>query len=212
MTASPEAGADAAYALGLWTGWAVLHSVLATRRVKAAFELALGPRYALYPFFYTVVSVWTFWVVLQKEPDLPQVMWAFHGLPKIILHVAQGAGLALLFWAGVSLGGLKLLGLRQLWSTLRGQVPDETDPVKDFSQRGAYGLVRHPMHAGGMLFLLAAPRQTLGGLVFAVFGCAYMLLGTLLEERRLALALGPVWDDYVGRVPMLVPFLAKRRN
>jgi len=208
----PEAVSDAAYALGLWTGWGALHSILAARRVKAACELVLGPRYALYPLGYTVVSLWTFWLVLAKEPDLPQLLWAVEGLPMILLYTAQGLGLALLAWAGVSMGGLKLLGLRQLWSVLRGRVPDEADIVKDFSTRGAYGLVRHPMHSGGILFLVCQPRMTLGALVFAVFGCAYMILGTFLEERRLARDLGPAWTDYARRVPMFVPFLAKRQN
>lgn len=208
----PEAIEGASYAFGLWTGWALLHSVLATRRVKAAFEVALGPRYALYPFAYTVISLWTFWLVLQKEPDLPQVLWAVDGLPKILLWCLQGAGLALLGWAGFSIGGMKLLGLTQLASALRGRVPDEADIHKDFSTRGAYGVVRHPMHVGGMLFLLAAPRQTLGGLVFTVFACLYMLLGSVIEERRLSLALGETWADYARRVPMLIPKLAKRQN
>ena len=71
---APEALADAAYAFGLWTGWGLLHSILASRRVKAACELVLGPRYALYPLGYTVISLWTFWLVLVKEPDLPQLL------------------------------------------------------------------------------------------------------------------------------------------
>jgi len=213
MTAlSPEAVADASYAFGLWTGWALLHSVLATRRVKGAFEVALGPRYALYSLGYTILSLWTFWLVLAKEPDMPQVLWDLDLAPKIILYCAQAAGLGLLGWAGFSMGGLKLLGLSQLWSTVRGRIPDEADIHKDFSTRGAYALVRHPMHAGGMLFLLAAPRQTLGGFVFALFGCAYMLIGSLLEERRLSQQLGEVWADYARRVPMFVPKLAKLQN
>ena len=210
MKVSPEAIADAAYALGLWTGWGVVHSVLAARRVKAACELVLGPRYALYPLGYSVISLWTFWLVLTKEPDLPQVLWAVEGLPQFLLYGLQGLGLALLAWAGWSMNGLKLLGLPQFLSMVRGRVPDEADLHKDFSTKGAYGLVRHPMHAGGMLFLLCAPRQSLGGLVFAVFGCAYMVIGTLLEERRLALTLGPVWGEYVRRVPMFLPFLRMR--
>lgn len=209
---SPEAIRSAAYAFGLWTGWGALHSFMAARRVKLAFELALGPRYVLYPFAYTVISLWTFWLVLTKEPALPQVLWELAGAPKYILHVVQALGLGLLAWAGVSLGGLKMLGLPQLVDTLRGRMADEADIQRDFSSHGAYALVRHPMHAGGIAFLACAPTQTLGGLVFAVFGCAYMIVGTLLEERRLSRELGPVWADYAARVPMFLPFSANRHN
>ncbi len=215
MTATPlppEAMADAAYAFGLWTGWGLLHSVMASRRLKGALEVALGPRYALYPFVYTVISLWTFWLVLVKEPDLPQVLWALEGAPKYILHALQLAGLGLLGWAAVSIAGLKMLGLPQLADMLRGRVPDERDIHKDFKATGAYAVVRHPMHAGGILFLACMPSQTLGGFVFALFGCLYMVIGSVLEERRLRRDLGPVWADYARRVPMFLPFLRKRQN
>lgn len=209
---TPQAQADAAYAFGLWTGWGLLHSALATRRVKAAFELLLGPRFALYPFAYTAISVWTFWLVLVKEPDMSQVLWSLPLAPKIVLYAAQAVGLAFVLWAGFSMDGAKLLGLPQLWRALRGKLSDDRNIHNDFSTRGAYALVRHPMHSGGILFLLAAPRQTLGGLVFAVFGCAYLLFGTVIEEHRLRGELGRVWDDYASRVPMYVPNLAKRQK
>lgn len=207
----PEALADAAYALGLWTGWGALHSLLATRRVKAAFELALGPRSVLYPLGYALVSLWTFWLVLAKEPDLPQPLWAVEGAPKFLLLAAQGAGLALLAWAVLQVGGLRMLGLPQLWDFLRGRAARAPDIRRDFRSTGAYGLVRHPMHAGGILILACQPAQSLGSLVFTLFGCAYMVLGTWLEERRLAEALGQTWREYAHRVPMLVPFFGKRR-
>ena len=209
---TPQAQADASYAFGLWTGWALLHSALATRRVKAAFELLLGPRFALYPFAYTVISVWTFWLVLVKEPEMSQILWSLPIAPKIILYAAQAAGLGLVCWAGLSLNGAKLLGLPQMWRALRGKIAEDRDIDNDFSTRGAYALMRHPMHAGGVLFLAAAPRQTLGGLVFAVFGCAYLLLGTLIEEYRLRRELGERWNDYASRVPMYIPNLAKRQK
>jgi len=210
LALTPENWADAGYAFGLWCGWGLVHSILAARRVKAAFELVLGPaRYALYPLGYTVVSLWTFWLVLVKEPALPQQLWDAPVWLALPLYALQLAGLALLVWAGLSIGGLKMLGLRQLADTLRGRVADAADMARDFSTSGAYGFVRHPMHAGGILFLACAPRQTLGGLVFAGFGCLYMILGTLIEERRLALELDGRWAAYAARVPMFVPRLGR---
>jgi protein-S-isoprenylcysteine O-methyltransferase Ste14 len=206
----------AGYAFGLWCGWGLLHSILAARRVKAAFALVLGPaRFALYPLGYALVSVWTFWLAWDKAPDLPQILWDAPLALALPLRVLQVAGLALLVWAGLSVQGLKMLGLRQLADTLRGrpaEALDAPDMARDFVVTGAYGLVRHPMHAGGLLILACAPNQTLGGLVFAVFGCLYMLLGTRIEERRLAAELGGRWADYAARVPMLVPRLSRRAD
>jgi methanethiol S-methyltransferase len=204
---TPEVLAAAGYAFGLWTCWGVLHSVLAARRVKAAFELLLGPRYAFYPTGYSLISLWTFYVVYAKEPALPQLLWAVEGPSALFMYGLQLSGLALLAWAGVSMHGLKMLGVTQLVSLLRGRPPDEANLRQDFTSTGAYGLVRHPMHLGGMLFLAFQPQMTLGGFAFALFGCLYMGIGSWLEERRLTLELGPVWADYARRVPMFLPRL-----
>ena len=204
----PEAWADAAYALGLWTGWALLHSALASHRFKNAMEVALGPtRWALYPLAYTVVSLWTFSVVWLKEPSLPQTIWLVGGAGALLLYFLQAAGLALVAWAGFTVNGTKMLGLRQLVDTLRGRIADEPDPKRDFRSTGAYGLVRHPMHVGGTLFLFCAPHMTLGSLVFACFAAVYFLYGAWMEERRLSQSLGPVLADYARRVPMYLPKL-----
>lgn len=207
---TPEALAGAGLAFGLWTLWGALHSLLAARRVKAAFERLLGPRFVLYPTAYSAISLWTFWLVFRNEPDLPQLLWSVQGLPALGMHALQLAGLALLVWAGVSMHGLKMLGVTQLLSFLRRRPPEEADLRKDFTSTGAYSLVRHPMHAGGMLFLAFQPRLTLGGFAFALFGCLYMAVGSWLEERRLARGLGPVWADYARRVPMFLPRLWPR--
>jgi protein-S-isoprenylcysteine O-methyltransferase Ste14 len=204
---TPEALADAAYAFGLWTGWGVLHSVLATRRVKAAVELVAGPlRFPLYPLGYTVISLWTFYLVVQKEPDLPQMLWFVQGAASYALYAVQAAGLGLLAWAAFTVDGLAFLGLRQLVQLLRGHPPQAADPERDFRTTGAYGFVRHPMHLGGILFLTCQPHMTLQALVFAVFGCLYIVLGSLLEERRMAWALGERWEAYCRRVPMFIPW------
>ena len=209
---TPEALADAGYAFGLWTGWGLLHSVLAARRVKAAFKALLGPRYAFYPTGYSLISLWTFYVVLMKEPALPQLIWAEQGFFAYAMYAVQLAGLGLLVWAGVSMHGLRMLGVTQLVSALRGGLAEDMDMHKDFTSTGAYGLVRHPMHVGGMVFLLVQPRLTLGSLTFALFGCLYMIIGSLLEERRMAQELGPVWADYARQVPMFIPRIWPRRS
>lgn len=204
----PEAIADAAYSFGLWTGWGLLHSVLASRRVKAAVELVAGPvRFPLYPLGYTLISLWTFWLVMKKEPDLPQVLWLVEGGAAYALRALQVAGVGLLAWAALTIDGLAFLGLRQLGQLLSRRIPQEPDPDRSFRDSGAYGLVRHPMHLGGILILACQPEMTLGAFSFSAFGILYIVVGSLLEERRMAWALGARWEQYVRRVPMFVPFL-----
>jgi len=210
---TPGALADAALAFGLWTAWGLLHSVTAARRFKAACARLLGPRvFVLYPLAYSLVSLGTFYLAFRLEPDLPQRLWAAHGFLALLLYGLQLAGLGLLVWAGLSMHALKMFGLPQFMAVLRGRAPEVPNLRRDFTSTGAYALARHPMHTGGMLLLIFQPRQNLGGFVFALFGCLYMVAGSLLEERRLASELGPVWADYARRVPMFLPRLWPRTS
>ena len=73
---------------------------------------------------------------------------------------------------------------------------------------GPYGLVRHPIYTGLLLALLATMLAK--GTVWGIAGVALLTIGIVmkakLEERFLRGELGPAYDDYARRVPMLVPF------
>lgn len=104
-------------------------------------------------------------------------------------------GLAFSWWARLHLG--------RLWS---GTITAKADHrVVD---TGPYGLVRHPIYTGLLLSILAT--MVAKGTVWGVAGAALLLVGIVvkarLEESFLRGELGPAYDDYARRVPMLVPF------
>jgi len=78
---------------------------------------------------------------------------------------------------------------------------------------GPYRLVRHPIYTGiiAASFLLAIEL----GAPAAFAGAAIMTLGWWMkareEEQFLGRELGPEYDDYRRRTPMLIPFLGVRR-
>jgi protein-S-isoprenylcysteine O-methyltransferase Ste14 len=79
-------------------------------------------------------------------------------------------------------------------------------------ERGPYGVMRHPLYVGiGLLAIgsiVAHPSRPvlIGGLSLL----AGLALKIAREERALAAAFGPRWDDYCRRVP-LFPWLGPRR-
>ena len=54
--------------------------------------------------------------------------------------------------------------------------------------------------------------MTVGHLVFAIGTTVYILLAIQIEERDLVKFHGGDYEEYRRRVPMLIPFLPKRRN
>jgi len=104
-------------------------------------------------------------------------------------------GFAFSWWARIWLGSL--------WS---GQVTKKADHrVVD---TGPYAIVRHPIYTGILLAITAT--AALKGTVLGLIGAAVIMIGlwmkARLEENFLREELGPDYDTYRRRVPMLMPF------
>ncbi|WFP60086.1 isoprenylcysteine carboxylmethyltransferase family protein [Mesorhizobium sp. WSM4904] len=104
-------------------------------------------------------------------------------------------GIAFAWWARLHLG--------RLWS---GTITAKAD--HRVVETGPYRLVRHPIYTGLLLSILATMAAK--GTVWGIAGAGLLLVGIVvkarLEESFLRGELGPAYDDYARRVPMLVPF------
>lgn len=155
--------------------------------------------------------------VLASSAVLALLLWQWRALPGVVWDVHHPVGRALLwsvFWAGWGVMGLAtflvshadLFGLRQAWLHFR----DRPCPPLPFRQVLLYRLVRHPIMLGFLMAFWATPRMSAGHLLFAVANTVYILLALRLEEADLLRHLGPAYEDYRRRVPMLLPFGRRR--
>jgi len=122
-----------------------------------------------------------------------QAVW-----PTIGLIVA---GFAFSWWARIGLGAL--------WS---GQVTKkENHRVVD---TGPYRIVRHPIYTGILLAVYAT--MALKGTILSLAAAAIIAIGlwmkARLEERFLREELGPDYDAYRQRVPMLMPLGSRAKR
>ena len=126
--------------------------------------------------------------------------WRLAPAAEWTLCVVTLASFAFAWWARVYLGSL--------WSS--SITRKEGHHVVD---TGPYGLVRHPIYTGIIAagFILAMELGTPA----AFAGAAIMTFGwwmkARVEERFLGGELGPAYNDYRRRTPMLVPFFGRRR-
>jgi protein-S-isoprenylcysteine O-methyltransferase Ste14 len=84
--------------------------------------------------------------------------------------------------------------------------PERQQTVVD---TGVYGIVRHPIYAGGILLIIGMPLwlESYAGALFAITPIAMVVLRILAEERFLLRELKG-YDAYIQRVQYrLVPFL-----
>lgn len=204
----PHSGTLAAVAIdALLLGvFAVQHSVMARPGFKRLWTTLVPP--------YVERSTY----VLAASAALALAFWQWRPIPAVVWDVYGSAG-QLLLWMLFAMGWVwvlamsfaidhfDLFGLRQVARHLRGLA----DQAPSFAVPLPHRLVRHPMTLGFFPAFLATPTMSVGHLVFAGLGIAYILVGVRLEERDLAEEL-PEYTAYAAVTPRFIPGLARHRR
>jgi len=189
--------------LGLF---AVQHSVMARPAFKRWWtgfvpQAAERSTYTLFSSI-ALIALFVFW-----QP-LGGVLWNVTSpAGQAALYCAFAFGWSLVLVSTFLINHFDLFGLRQVWLQLRGK-PYRPLP---FKMPLLYRYVRHPLYVGWFFAFWSTPTMTVTHLVFAIATSAYILIAIQLEERDLVDA-HPEYESYRRRVPMLVPFMTRRRG
>lgn len=189
--------------------WAVLHSLTAGSRFKAAVRQKIGDQAyeGLYRLFYNVISIITLLPVLYllatQVSDVP--IWTITPPFSYAMHGIQLIGLVGLIIALWQTDIWDFAGLRQALHFLGGNEKSQAPP--ELITNGVYRFVRHPLYFFSLLVLWFNPIMGLNGLIFALASTLYFWLGSIYEERKLLAFFGEAYRDYQQRVPRLIPFV-----
>jgi len=186
-----------------WLAWCGLHSLCVSHSVLCQARDLLGARFAWYRVGYVVTSTVTLLPLLLYQASLEQrVLWQWQGL----WHLLQA--LLVLHTLAMALGGARayrleqILGLEQIRRARQG----EGETTAALQTGGILRHVRHPWYSGGLSFLWAFGPVTDVSLAVRCLLSAYLLLGTLLEERKLLREFGAGYRQYRARTPAFFPW------
>jgi protein-S-isoprenylcysteine O-methyltransferase Ste14 len=191
----PAAGASALLVnLLLISGFALHHSLFARDRVKAAVE-AVVPRRLIRSVYVWVASLLLIGVCAAWQPIGGEI-YRVTGLATAVFVVAKVIGLWMIASAVRAINALELAGIR------------ESQFREELQRHGAYGIVRHPLYLGWVLFVFGTSHMTGDRLWFAIVTTLYVCIAIPWEERSLERSYGESYRQYRQQVRWrVVPLL-----
>ena len=194
----------------VWVGYCALHSFLISIRFSNVLTRLFKNYYAFFRLFYVVFSVWLLVVILNYSSQLDNEIIITYSPPwSIIRYVLMYGALLMFFWAFFfNYDSLSFFGIRQIMNF--GKVKDNCTP-SGLKKNGLLGLTRHPMYLALIIFLLSNNFKMVDIIINTIL-ILYVIIGTILEEKKLVLEFGDAYVKYQQEVPMLIPFTKKRLN
>jgi protein-S-isoprenylcysteine O-methyltransferase Ste14 len=188
--------------IGAFILFALLHTFLASFKVKSILTQRIGSAMAFYRLAYNIIFLWLFWYLYEYLPRPEIELFDLKYPWDIIILIPQFLSLAGIIWTFryFSLG--EFLGVSQIKRWKDGEVFDEKLTLKI---EGPYKVVRHPLYLFTIIFLILRPTMDLFYLVFLIFLIAYFYIGSFYEERKLVSAFGDRYREYQESVPRLFP-------
>jgi protein-S-isoprenylcysteine O-methyltransferase Ste14 len=183
--------------------WCFLHSALISISVTEYLKRNLGPAFRFYRLFYNVVAVITLVpVVVFADSVRTQPIFSWDGYLRIVQVALLGTAALLFFLGARHYDARQLLGIKQI---REGTSDKAITSSGKLDTSGVLGMIRHPWYAGGMLLVWARPLDV-SVIIVNIILTAYLLIGTLLEEKKLVREFGEEYRAYQARVSMFIPY------
>ena len=183
--------------------YGVVHSILAANAIKrlAARWVRDDAFRKYYRLFYSVMGGITLLPVLALMVLLPDRVIYSIPFPLVLLTLLiQALCLIGLLAAVSSTGGVSVfIGLYQAMRP--GGVPMR----EKFVANGLYRFTRHPIYTCSILFVWLMPVMAWNLLAFNLGLTAYMVIGSIFEERKLVEQFGQEYINYRKKTPRIIP-------
>jgi protein-S-isoprenylcysteine O-methyltransferase Ste14 len=188
-----------------WIIWCAVHSGMISVTATEFFKRRLGKHYRFYRLSFNLLAVATIIpVILYALSIESHVLFRWEGF-LIVFQVLLLTLAGLLFLAGAWYYDMfQFLGFRQI---VTGASHGALTESGQLNTSGLLGVTRHPWYLAAVMLIWADYRSfTTSTLVTNVVLTLYLVVGTILEERKLLLEIGEEYHEYQKKVSMIFPF------
>jgi methanethiol S-methyltransferase len=198
------------YSALLWIGYCALHSYLISTRFTNLMIHLLRNYYAFYRLFYIVISFVLLVPLINFTGQLDTKIIITYEYPFSIVRYTLVAGSLFMFFFAFffNYDSLSFFGIRQILNFNKIENNDRSSQIR---KNGLLGLMRHPMYLALIIYLWCQTFTMMNVVINAVL-TVYVIIGTILEEKKLVLEFGETYIKYQQEVPMLIPFTKARRT
>jgi len=188
---------------GLWVSWSFLHSLLISHRFTDLMRGFLKERFAYYRLGFNLFSLLTIIPITVYQGSMEQeILFAYEGFWQMPQDVLLVFGF-LLFYSGFMTYDMRYVaGIRQIQEYRE----KKRDAPMGFKAIGILKFVRHPWYTAAFMLIWASGPITDVNLIAKIILTVYIIIGTVLEERKLLAEIGRPYELYRRRVPMFFPF------
>lgn len=194
----------------LWIAYCALHSYLISIGFTNLMTRLLKSYYAFYRLLYVLLSLILLIPLLDYTAQADTRTILTYEQPwSAVRYVLIASSLVIFFWAFFfNYDSLSFFGIRQILNFRKVKKVESPGILK---RNGLLGIVRHPMYFALILYLWCQTFRVMDILVNAVL-TIYVVIGTILEEKKLVLEFGDAYKEYQREVPMVIPFVRARRT
>ena len=185
--------------------YALIHSYLASVKVKEWFKKNFGDLIAFYRLGYNIFALASFYLIYELSPKPQLILYDLPNPYDLIILVPQFLALAGLFWAFKYICFKEFLGLSRVKRYFEKNYNSELDENLTLQLEGPFKYIRHPVYFFSILILLFRPTMDLFYMVFFLCIVIYFYIGSYFEEEKLANYFGKIYSDYRKSVPKIFP-------
>jgi protein-S-isoprenylcysteine O-methyltransferase Ste14 len=188
----------------LWSTWCVIHSGMISLTVTDYLKNRLGNHYKFYRLFFNLVALTTFLPLLFYSKSLKgPVLFRWEGYLTIIQIALLIIVIFLFISGGLKYDILEFLGIRQMKTGKSYYTLSESGYI---DTTGILSITRHPWYLAAIIFVWIFNREMyIATFIVNIILTIYLIIGTILEERKLIIELGDTYLDYRKMVSMLFP-------
>ncbi|HIG44659.1 MAG TPA: hypothetical protein EYQ14_29600 [Gammaproteobacteria bacterium] len=186
--------------LGLMLLFGVQHSVMARPGFKEMWTKII-PAAAERSTYVLVTGIIMVLICRYWQPMEGYLWQTENEIAQMILTGGYILGWVIAVIATFLINHFELFGLQQVYLNL----VKKPEPSPDFTDRFLYKVVRHPLQLGVLIGIWVTPAMSMTHLMLATTMTIYIFVGLYYEEKDLVNSLGQNYEDYQGRVRMILP-------